>query len=161
MTCRPESTNFWFDHSTSCNKLCVVGVLVRSVRTSHACNFQESRQSGLQLDEILATPLSGAFYKHFTSRFFRFWRKRETVFFWAQVIQTFEKCLFHRAVKLKSRARPRHKSLSFRASGDFKHLWGILRWFWRKIVPFLCRFRDWSKSIGGGGVGRSIWKYGW
>ena len=57
-------------------------------------------------------------------------------FLWAQVIQTFEKCLFHRAVKLKSRARPRHRSRSFRASGDFQHLWGILRWFWRKIVPF-------------------------
>ena len=81
VTCRPESTNFWFDHSTACNKLCVVGVLVRSVRTSHACNFQESRQSGLQLDEMLARPLTGAFYKHFTSRFFRFWRKQETVFF--------------------------------------------------------------------------------
>ena len=81
VTCRPESTNFWFDHSTACNKLCVVGVLVRSVRTSHACNFQESRQSGLELDEMLAKPLTGAFYKHFTSRFFRFWRKRETVFF--------------------------------------------------------------------------------
>ena len=81
VTCRPESTNFWFDHSTACNKLCVVGVLVRLVRTSHACNFQESRQSGLQLDEILAQPLKGTFYKHFTSRFFRFWRKQETVFF--------------------------------------------------------------------------------
>ena len=81
VTCRPESTNFWFDHSTACNKLCVVGVLVRSVRTSHACNFQESRQSGLQLDEMLAQPLKGTFYKHFTSRFFRFWRKQETVFF--------------------------------------------------------------------------------
>ena len=81
VTCRPESTNFWFDHSTACNKLCVVGVLVRSVRTSHACNFQESRQSGLQLAEMLAQPLKGTFYKHFTSRFFRFWRKQETVFF--------------------------------------------------------------------------------
>lgn len=80
-SCRPESTNFWFDHSSACNELCVLGVLVRSVRTSHACNFQESRQSGLQLDEKLATLLSGVFYKHFTSRFFRFWRKRETVFF--------------------------------------------------------------------------------
>ena len=25
-TCRPGITNFWFDHSTSCKKLCVVGL---------------------------------------------------------------------------------------------------------------------------------------
>ena len=25
-TCRPGPTNFWFDHSTACNKLCVVGL---------------------------------------------------------------------------------------------------------------------------------------
>ena len=24
--CRPGPTNFWFDHSAVCNKLCVVGV---------------------------------------------------------------------------------------------------------------------------------------
>ena len=65
----PWATNFWFDHSTACNKLCVVEkllkelkVLVRSVRTSHACKFSgycgNKSQPGLQLVEKLATPLA-------------------------------------------------------------------------------------------------------
>ena len=47
-TCRLGHTNFWFDHSTACNKLCVVGLsekvfkcLVRLERTSHARNYQD------------------------------------------------------------------------------------------------------------------------
>ena len=46
----PGPTNFWFDHSFVCNKLSVLGVsykaselkvLVKSVRTSYACNSQD------------------------------------------------------------------------------------------------------------------------
>ena len=63
----PGATNFWFGHSTACNKLCVVEkllkelkVVVRSVRTSHACNFRDivESQPGLQLVEKLVTPLA-------------------------------------------------------------------------------------------------------
>ena len=35
-----------------------IKVLVRSVCTSQACNFQDESQPGLQLVEKLATPLS-------------------------------------------------------------------------------------------------------
>ena len=43
----PGPTNFWFDHCTAFNKSCVVEVkvLVRSVRTSHACSFQDMWKS--------------------------------------------------------------------------------------------------------------------
>ena len=29
-TCTPGPTNFWFDHSTACNKLYVVGVSLKA-----------------------------------------------------------------------------------------------------------------------------------
>ena len=69
-TCRPGPTNFWFDHSTVCNKLCIVGVC-RKAKSSKCwwgqcvlvtCAIfricRNESQPGLQLVEKLAKPLT-------------------------------------------------------------------------------------------------------
>ena len=69
-TCRPGPTNFWFDHSTVCNKLCTGGV--RRKAKSSKCWWghcilvmraifricKNESQPGLQLVKKLAKPLT-------------------------------------------------------------------------------------------------------
>ena len=60
-TCRPRPKNFWFDHSTTCNKLCVVGVNQEASIRPQSVGEVSVYQSCLQFSGYVEIKVSQAY----------------------------------------------------------------------------------------------------